>query len=204
MQAMEERPPYVQFELRAVEDRNASIEAGHYVARDVAFALVTPAGSKDRIERVVEEWFFQLDQQVKEERFPMAWLRAYKEAYASWKDGNEPVVNGTDIKNWPVASPAQVRLLSDLKIRAVEDLAACNEETVSRLGMGGRALKQKAVEWLESAKNGGKQTEEIVALKVSNSNLEEQNKKLMAQLTEVGNRLSLLEQAPPGGKAAKL
>lgn len=203
MQAMEERPPYVQFELRAVEDRNASIKAGHYVARDVAFALVTPAGSKDRIERVVEEWFAQLDQQVKEERFPMAWLRAYKDAYKDWKEGNEPVLNGTDIKNWPVASPAQVKLLSDLKIRTVEDLAVCNEEAVHRLGMGGRALKQKAVEWLESAKSGGKQVEEIVALKVANKALGEQNEKLLAQLTEVGNRLSLLEQAPPP-KAGKL
>ena len=35
------RPPYVQFELRAVEDRNASLEAGHYIAKDVAFDRFT-------------------------------------------------------------------------------------------------------------------------------------------------------------------
>jgi len=89
MQAMDDRPPYVQFEMRAVEDRQASIEQGHYVATDVAYALVTPAGSKDRVERVVEEWFLQLEQQVREERFPPAWFKAYKEAFAAWKEGNE-------------------------------------------------------------------------------------------------------------------
>ena len=35
-EVMNAAPPYVKFEWRAVEDRNASIEGGHYVARDVA------------------------------------------------------------------------------------------------------------------------------------------------------------------------
>ena len=43
---MQARPPYVQFEMRAVEDRQASIDAGHYVAKDVAYAIITPAGSR--------------------------------------------------------------------------------------------------------------------------------------------------------------
>lgn len=203
MLQLEERPPYVQFELRAVENRAASIAAGHYVATDVAYALVTPAGSKDRIERIVSEWFSQLEQQVQEGRFPAAWFSAYKKSFEAWKEGQEDPANGTPIRNWPVLSPAQTKLLLDLGVRAVEDLAVANEETIGRLGMGGRALKQKAIEWLESAKNAGKQAEELVALQVSNKDLTERNEKLQAQIIELGKRLELLEQTP-SGKREKL
>ena len=70
VQIAEDRPPYVQFELRAVEDRSALIETGHYGSKDVAFALITPAGSKDRVERNAEEWLEHIRTQVEEERFP--------------------------------------------------------------------------------------------------------------------------------------
>ena len=43
------RPPHVVYERRAEEDRTASIEQGRYVSRDVDYAIVTPAGSKDRV-----------------------------------------------------------------------------------------------------------------------------------------------------------
>ena len=201
MEAMKERPPYVTFELRAVEDRAASIAAGHYVARDVAYALITPAGSKDRIERVVEEWFDVLAASVRDERFPREWLKAYQGAYEDWKAGNAPLLKGTDVRNWPVLSPSQVKLLTDIGVRAVEDLAIANEETIGRLGMGGRALKQKAVEWLASAQDTGKQVEEITALQIANKDLTERNEAMMQQLTELGQRLQLLEG---GGKPSKL
>jgi len=200
MEALKERPPYVTFELRAVEDRAASIAEGHYVSKDVAYALITPSGSKDRIERIVEDWFDQLSASVQEERFPREWLKAYQGAYEDWKAGNAPLLVGTDVKNWPVLSPSQVKLLVDLGIRAVEDLAVANEETISRLGMGGRALKQKAVEWLSSAKDTGRQVEEITALQIANKELTERNEAMMQQLTELGQRLQLLE----GGKPTKL
>ena len=41
-----ERPCYIEFELRADEDRNASIEAGMPVFKDVEYAKFTPAGSQ--------------------------------------------------------------------------------------------------------------------------------------------------------------
>ena len=85
----EARPPYVTFELRGEEDRDASITAGHYVAKDVAYALITPRGSKDRIERVADEWFAQLKRDVDEQRFPRDWLRHFEQAYTDWKAGKE-------------------------------------------------------------------------------------------------------------------
>lgn len=194
-----ERPPYVIFETRAVEDRDASLASGVYTAKDVDFAVVTPAGSKDKIERVVTEWFEQLQQQVRENRFPDEWYRAFKSAYSAWKEDREIPENGYPIKNWPVASPAQVKSLLDLRVRTVEDLAAANEETILRLGMGGRALKQRAVDWLQSA-DAGKVSGEMQELRESNEALAARNQSLEEQLKALQAQVSVLA----GGVTTKL
>lgn len=184
-----DRPPYVTFEFRAEEDREASIAAGHFVSRDIAYALITPMGSKDRIERVAEEWLAKLAVDVQENRFPSEWLRAFRGAFEDWKAGRAPPVSGTAIENWPPASPSQVKTLLDLKVRTVEDLSVANEETLARIGMGGRGLKQKAIDWLASAKDVGKLAEELSALRAQNSDLRERNASLEARLNAVIARL---------------
>jgi hypothetical protein len=193
---LEERPPYVRFERRAEEDRNASIEAGHYVAKDVDFALITPMGSKDTIERRVDEWFPQLQQQVGEQRFKSGWLSAYREMYSAWKEGREIPLSGTPVMSWPALSPAQVQALLHARVRTVEDLASANEETLQRIGMGGRALKQKAVEWIAASQSLGKQSEQIAALKAANEDLKSRNQSLE-------ERLSALEKLLPKQPAGK-
>lgn len=190
---VEERPPYVTFEVRAVEDRQASIDAGHYVSKDVAYAIITPQGSKDRIERIADDWLTHLSEQVAQNRFKAEWLRTFKDNYSLWKDGQDIPDNGVSVRNWPVLSPAQVDSLIRIHVRTVEDLAAANEETISRLGMGGRGLQQKAREWLDSSRDTGKQVEEITALKIRNKELESQNKEMADQLKSLATRLTALE-----------
>lgn len=187
--AQTDRPPYVTFEVRAEEDRTKTLETGLYASQDVDFAIITPAGSKDKIERRVLEWFENLAQQAQEGRFPREWLGAYREAYKCWKEDRSIPENGHPIVNWPVVSPAQVKTLLDLRVRTIEDLAVANEETISRLGMGGRMLKQRAADWLNSADAGkvSGEMEELresnAALLVRNQSLEEQMKSLQAQVT---------------------
>jgi hypothetical protein len=173
MLASADRPPYVQFEVQSVEDRGASLQQGHYITKDVVFAIVTPAGSKDRIPRQADDWFAQLEQQVQEGRFPREWLNHYKAAYDAFKSDREPPLHGTSIRYLTVLSPAQVQLCLNFSVRTIEDLAAANEETLGRLGMGARMLKQKAIEWLESSKTVGQQVEKITALQQRNTDLEE-------------------------------
>jgi len=167
----EARPPFVTFEVRAEEDRDKTIETGIYSVKNVDFAIITPQGSKDRIERKVDEWFPQLEQQVREERFSSVWLDGFKSRYRIWKETNEIPENGHPIVNWPAASPAQVKTLLAGGVRTIEDLAVANEEVLARLGMGARALKNRAVEWMAAAQNGGAQAEEIAALKQQNEDL---------------------------------
>lgn len=192
MEVAESRPPYVMYETRAVEDRAATIEAGYYKTKDVDFAIITPQGSKDRVERNVSDWFEQLTQQVQEQRFKQEWLSAFRGSYSAWKEGREIPANGTSVMNWPVLSPSQVKQLLDAKIRTVEDLSVANEESLSRLGMGGRNLKEKAVSWLASASGNGKVTEEIAALKVSLEAAQARNQTLETQLKELTAQVALV------------
>ena len=200
VQKLEERPPYVRFEVRAEEDRQASLDAGHYVGKDVHYALITPMGSKDCIERKADEWFDKLKQDVAEGRCPREWLAAFKEVYKEWCEGREAPVNGTPITDWPPVSPSQVKTLLSLHVRTVEDLAAANEEVLSRIGMGGRALKQRAVDWLTSASSTGVASGEITALKAQNENLQARNEQLETQLKELAAKVDSLTGDKPTPK----
>lgn len=187
--ADEPKPPYVQFENRVVEDREASITAGHYVGKDVVFAIVTPAGTRDRIERDAEEWLGNIAEGVKQERIPAAWHDIYKRALKDFRESRETPEFGTPIMDWPGASPAQIKLLLDINVRTIEELSEANEETVARIGMGGRALKQKAKAWLDASGGKGKVAAELDALRVQNEQLlardkerEEEFAKLKAQV----------------------
>ena len=147
------RPPHVVYERRAEEDRAASIEQGRYVSRDVDYAIVTPAGSKDRVERVVSDWFLMLAGEVKAERWPQVWLDQLRAGYDSWTRGQTPPESGTPLSTWPALSPAQVKNWAQIGIRTIEELAEANEETLSAYGMGSRDMKSRAALFLENAKS---------------------------------------------------
>lgn len=195
MEIAKPRPPYVTFELRPVEDRDASLKSGCHVSKDVAYAIITPAGSKERTEKIAEDWIQQLRQHTKEGRFPEEWLSHYVNMYAAWKQGNEIPVNGTPLRLWPAISPAQLKTLLGLNFMTVEDLAAANEEGISRLGMGGRALKQRAVEWLAAAQNIGKSAERAADLGQQLERALTENQKLQEQLAAAQRQVQLLRAA---------
>src|SRR6266849_292146 len=186
---MKERPAYVRFEKRVVEDRNATLKAGHYVGKDVIYALITPPGSKDIIVREVEStkndqgviinqgWLDYLDTQVAEGRIPDAFVDSYKRAYEKYKKGEELPVNGTPIKTWPPLSAAQISNLIAMNIHTVEDLANLNEEGKARFGMGIVALQNQARNWLEAANSIGGIAARMTALEVEHGGLKEQNER---------------------------
>jgi hypothetical protein len=194
MEVREQRPSYVRFEKRAVEDRVASMALGHYMTKDVDFAIITPIGSKDMIPREAEGWLASLEQQAREERIPKQWVVQYKEAYAAWKRGEELPVSGTAVKGWPVLSPAQQANVIAANVRTVEDLAQANDEAMRRIGMGGVEMKQKAEAWLKAAKNLGGVTQEISALKQENITLKATLKQLEEQNQSLRQENALLVQ----------
>lgn len=167
----EERPPYVRFERRPIEDKQASIAQGRYVAKDVDFALVTPTYSKDCVEYKIERWLENAEKNVRDGRIPPAWLEKWKEALRMWKNGQEMPLNGTAIRGWGLISPAQQETLIRMNCLTVEDLAVINDEGMRRIGMGALELKNKAMNWLQTMDSHGPIASQMTALQTENKNL---------------------------------
>lgn len=186
----DERPAYVRFERRPIEDRATSLTAGHVVTKDVDYAIITPVGSRDEIPREVKDWFAQLKGQVKDQRIPEKFQEYYTRAYEAWKRGEDIPVEGTPIKGWQVLSPSQQANVLAANVRTVEDLALANGEAITRIGMGGHEIKQKAEAWLKASKEVGTVVQENSALRIRCSTLEQaiagleaRNAALVAQVT---------------------
>lgn len=198
VQKLEERPPFVRFETRSIEDREATVAKGMYVGNDVDYALITPHGSKDVIEREVKDWLEQLRHQVAQERCNPEWAMAFQRMYEAFKEGKELPVSGTPVLNWPGLSPSQVKQLLSLNFRAVEDVAAMNEEAIARLGMGARALRDRARLFLETAQNVGSVAEKAAAIEVENAQLKASNDSLKAQVDLLSRQVAAIAAAQAG------
>lgn len=191
----EDRPAYVRFEMRAKEDRAATIANGHFTTKDVEYALITPPNSRDCVEQEIPVWLNQLDVDVRNGRIPPNWAKSYKAQYEAWKRGEEIPVDGVPIKGWAMLSPSQQQNLLQIGIRTVEDLAAMNDESMRRYGMGALDIKTKAVAWLKTAKSGvAKATQEIAALKAENKSLKESLEEQGKALAELKRRLDEREK----------
>lgn len=178
----EERPAYVRFERRPVEDKEASLREGRYMAKDVDFALITPPYSKDCVEQKVTRWLEDLERGVRDGRIPQQWATLWKEGYQKWQNGQEMPLHGTPILGWGVISPAQQKMLIAINCLTVEDLAQINDEGMKRVGMGGLELRNKAKNWLASVKDHGGLTIQMSALEQENAQLKASVDGLKAQV----------------------
>lgn len=194
------RPPFVSFEMRAVEDRNASIQAGHLVLRDVPFICLVPHGSegKTRIEQQYDEWLSQIKKVrgdvraagadnetpvMSAGRFPASWVEKIERAFIAWKAGVTLEIEGTPLRNWPVITKSQLANCEGLRLYAIEDLATASDDTIDRLGMGGRALQERARDWLKAIKlDAAPLTAELDQLRTRVADLEAERDELKAQL----------------------
>ena len=185
-----DRPPYIRFKRDAVEDAQASLEAGHYVARDVDYVLVTPPYSqKDVLRFKVASWFETLEVDVRNGRFPAEWLDKFRGSYALWKNGQEIPLDGTPIRGWGVISPAQQETLTRMMILTVEDLSRANDDALRKIGMGAVELRNKARAWLAQVNDKGPATLQIANLQKENEILSSSVSALQKQVEELCRQL---------------
>lgn len=191
-----QRAPNVAFSIEAVPVMVPSKEPGISVPKlnnmgvpeykEVEYVTVRQPGGADSVIFEVEKWFdSHLPMEVANGRMNPAFPPAYKKYYDHWKAGQEIPIEGTAIKLWPVATKAQVKQLTDLHILTVEDLATLPDDAVTRIGIGGVTLKQRAMAWMTSAQKNGQATVELVALKQSNDLLQKNLATVTEQLEEL-------------------
>ena len=178
---MPQRPPFIEFEQRAIEDRNASIASGGIIMRDVDYVIVRQVGSKDTVEKDAVEWLVDLDRLAANGAYPGEWVRHFREKYNAFKAGQVEPEMGLPVRHWPSLSKAQAENLIGAGVRTVEDIAAMNEPTMQRVGMGARELKKKAQAYLES-RDANKAAEQITALRIENEAKDDRISTLEARL----------------------
>lgn len=158
------------------KDEDASKEAGHAVFKDVDIARWYKKGSNGqatecRVERM-PKWH------------PVIWQH-YQASYKAWKAGQAEPLDGTPLSEMPWITRAEVETLRAVHIRTVEDLAATTDADFGRIGMGARALRDKARAWQQTAVERGKMTELLASRDV----------KIEALSGEVAGLRADLEQA---------
>lgn len=188
------KPPIISFIKKPVEDREQSIKAGFRVCKDVDYIELIPHGSggKQKMEYVFAEWAERIKREVETgdeynpSRFPREWFDKIMVAHKAWNAGDEIPVDGTLVKLWPVASPAEMRNCDGAGYVTVEQLAEANEEGVMRLGMGGRALVERAKAWVAVKNDPAAKTSANLA------KLEQENKDLRSTVANQAEKLAIL------------
>jgi len=178
----DDRPAFVRFETRAITDPEATLREGRHISKDIDWALITPPYSKDCVEKKVDSWLHQVKINVKNGRVPEAHYQYWKKSYEAWKEGQEAPVNGTSVKEWSAISPAQCKNLINAGCRTIEDLAGCNDEGLRRVGMGAIDLRNKAVAWLQAAKDHGPLMTQVASLQNENEQLKGSVESLQEQI----------------------
>lgn len=165
------RPPYIRFEERSEEDRDATIRNNRMTLKRVDYVIIQSPGSKDTVEKVVTEWLDHCERLAMMEppQWPAPWVEGHREMYEKWKKGQDVPLLGFSVRMWPAIDKTTAENLCMANVLTVEDVADASEETMRRMGMGARQLKEKAKAWLEAGK--GQQTEELTALRAENNDL---------------------------------
>lgn len=199
---MQPRPPFIVFEQRAIEDRNASIAAGGLVMKDVDYVVIRQVGSRDTVEKEAAEWLNDIDRMVRANAYPADWAKHHRQAYEAFKEGREAPELGLSVREWPSVSKAQAENLIRVGVRTVEDVAVMNEQSMQRFGMGARELKAKAAAYLETRENN-KAAEQLAALQVEIENKDTRIATLEEQNALLARRLDALEAAQADPKPRK-
>ena len=151
---------HVEFYTDALLSGYKSEQAGHPVFDDIEMIrIITPGDSKTIIETKVDETH----------------IRRFGEAYKRFKAGLLNTVSGWALKEWPVITASQVKLLDYHNVKTVEQLSTISDQACNTIGMGIMELRTKAKAALEAAKGQAetsaqatrmqRQDEEIASLK---------------------------------------
>lgn len=143
-------PPHIRFETRPVEDRSRSIEEGQKIYKDEDWVIITPRGGRDYTENTVDQWFKNITDRSHVGQYNPEWVKTFKNMYSLYKEGKEMPEEGTPLKMMvKLFSPAEIENCAAFKVHTLEALANANEETIGRIGMQGRELKNRAQEALK-------------------------------------------------------
>lgn len=177
------RFPYVRFTVEAKEVKD---EDGHISFKNQYWATIIPAGGKDEVVKDAVEWIASLRTKG-ETRGPfdsnaseyVQWHERFSKMFEQFKAGEEMTMTGTPLRAILAFTKAEIAQAEAIRIFSVEELAVANEEALRHMGIGARAMKDKAVQLLAS-KGENHLAEENAALRVKMEALEARMEDMIA------------------------
>lgn len=169
------RFPYVRFECKAQEVKD---DKGHISFKNQYWATIIPAGGKDEVVKDAVEWIAGLRTKG-ETRGPfdanageyIQWYERFSKMFEQFKAGEEMTMTGTPLRAILAFTKAEIAQAESVRIFSLEDLSVANEEALRHMGIGARAMKDKATQLLAS-KGENHLAEENAALRVKLEQME--------------------------------
>lgn len=175
---------YPRFFVDQVQDMVASEQQGRPIYRDEErVEIIMPGNAQTRfVARVTIEH-----------------TGRWPKEYEAFKAGIEISPDGTPLEEWPILKRSQVLELKALGFKTVEHVRDMNDHAIQRVGMGGRALKERAMIFLDDAERIAATTR----LSAENERQKDEIASLRAQITQMGQlmeekfaQLQLLRDKP--------
>jgi hypothetical protein len=170
MRAQNHDPIRPRFHLAEVQDEAATAAQGRPIFRTVErVEILIPGGLNSPVQNVTDNH---------RQRWP--------EAYQRFKQSNEVAIEGTPIDQWAVLSRAQVAELKALNVFTVEQCANLNDNVITRIGMGGNAIRNAAKAYLDDAEHMKMVTHMTRELDLRDSRITELETAIKAQNEVIG------------------
>lgn len=130
-------PDLVRFFSKPKKNKKKSLEAGRPIFEPQERVEIFTAGDKDSIiDRPVDK----MDMYI------------YRDKYIAFKRGLAQEVTGTLLTVWAGVPPERCQDLAYFKVKTVEQLAEVPDSAIQTMGIGARAEREKAREYLEVMK----------------------------------------------------
>jgi hypothetical protein len=113
--------------------------------------------------------------------------------YEKWKRGQQEMVDGTPLSQWPGITPAEVQMLAQAGIHSVEALAGVSDGNIGKVGRA-VALRDKARRYLENVRANA-------PLEAMEAKLREEQGKVSDLSEKVNRLLAALEAKQAEGEA---
>ena len=169
------------FKTMTFEDVRQSQKAGRPIFADIEVVEIRFAGSKDSTVQPVNQFsHWENDEETGEQR-ALTYAERWPRQYRQFKEKQSQTKSGTPLDYVPFLTPAKRAELRALSIYTLEALSELDGQPLKALGIGGRELKNKAVEYLASTNHDGvimRQQAQIDELLTRIKSMEEENKVL--------------------------
>lgn len=178
---------FVEWEMRAVEDRAATEREGRVVYVDEEWGNIHKKGELGHV----------IPYKVRDLKKNHVLWPHVSNSYEAWKAGLDAPIEGTPLKEWPLITSAQLRNCAGMNVLSVEDLANLADGALRFIGGEAVALREKARNWLNASSDVGKAAATITRLESENETLKEQLRKLSEDVSALRRELKPKADVPP-------